>query len=184
MFRETAPETPRRATLFVARHGEVDARWRRTVYGRLDVALSERGEEQSRRMAAFFGDFELGFVVSSGLVRAETAARLVRAGQPHLTGASETDARFLELNRGAWAGKPLAELEAEDPEGIAEWRRLRGALRAPGGESPAELAERTLPAFEDCARRAAEDGRPGLVVAHLWVVRSAVARALGAPMER
>ena len=64
-------------------------------------------------MAAFFADFELGFVVSSGLVRAETAARLVRERQPHLTADPETDARFLELDRGAWAGRPLEALEAE-----------------------------------------------------------------------
>ena len=51
-----------------------------------------------------------------------------------------------------------------------------------GGESPAALAARTRPAFEELARRF--EGGTVAVVAHLWVVRSALAAALGLPMSR
>lgn len=170
-------------TLYLARHGEVDARWRGTVYGRLDVPLSERGLEQSSLMAGALRDVPLAFVVSSGLARAEFAAGLVRSGRTDLDAA--VDPRFVEMDRGAWAGRTIEDLRREDPEAIERWTARAGAVQAPGGESPADVQARTLPAFEDWARRArASREGAGLVVAHLWVVRSAVAHALGVPMDR
>jgi len=170
-------------TLLLARHGEVDARWRGTVYGRLDVPLSQRGRQQSALLADALRSVPLAFVVSSGLERAEVAAGLVRDGRPGL--APEVDPRFVELDRGDWAGRAIEDLRREDPAAIERWVASAGAVRAPGGESPADVQARTLPAFGDWARRAAESPEgAGLVVAHLWVVRSAVAHALGVPMDR
>lgn len=181
--RDRAPARPNSATLYLARHGEVDARWRGTIYGRLDVPLSERGRQQSSLMADGLRGVPLAFVVSSGLERAEYAARQVREGRPGL--APEVDPRFVELDRGAWAGRSIEDLRSEDPGAIERWTARAGAVRAPGGEAPAEVQARTLPAFADWARRAAESPEgAGLVVAHLWVVRSAVAHALGLPMDR
>ena len=168
--------------LFVARHGEVHGRWRRTVYGRMDVELSDVGLEQSRRLGVELAGVPLDAVVTSGLQRAEAAAAEVRAQRP--TGILERidDARFVELDRGAWAGRSVDELERDEPEAYARWMTQRGAVQAPGGESPADVAARVLPAFDDWAAR--HPGGSVLVVAHLWVVRSAVAAALGLPMER
>lgn len=171
---------PRTTRLILARHGEVDERWRGTIYGRLDVELSDRGREQSERIASSLGHVDLDHVVSSGLQRAEAAAAALRASRPEL--GRTDDPRFLELDRGDWAGRTLDDIRAADPEGFAEWERLRGAVRAPNGESPADVARRTVPAFQDWATRAA--GGAVAIVAHLWVVRSAAAFALGLPMAR
>lgn len=119
-------------------------------------------------------------VVSSGLQRAEAAAALVRQGRENLSRLD--DSRFLELNRGDWAGRRLEDLRREDPEGYRAWAESRGATRAPGGESPGDVARRTIPAFQDWAQRYA--GGCVMIVAHLWVLRSAAAEALGLPMER
>lgn len=168
--------------LLVARHGEVHGRWRRSVYGRLDVELSDVGLEQSRRLGEELAGLHLDAVVSSGLQRAEAAAAAVRARRPAGTLERQDDPRFLELDRGDWAGRTVDELEREDPAAYASWMAERGAVRAPGGESPSDVAQRVLPAFDDWADR--HPGGSVLVVAHLWVVRSAVAAALGVPMHR
>ena len=168
--------------LLVARHGEVHRRWRRSVYGRMDVELSGMGLEQSRRLGVELAGVPLDAVVSSGLQRAEAAAAQVRAHQPAGSLARVDDSRFVELDRGDWAGRTVDELERDEPEAYASWITQRGAIRAPGGESPSDVAQRVLPAFDDWA--AAHPGGSVLVVAHLWVVRSAVAAALGLPMER
>lgn len=173
-------ESGKTARVILARHGEVEARHRGTIYGRLDVPLSERGLEQSERVAEAVRDVQLDAVVSSGLQRAEAAAALVRASHPHLRRVD--DERFLELDRGDWASREIAELRETDHEAYRAWIDSRGAVQAPGGESPAELARRTEPAFRDWAERTA--GGAVMIVAHLWVVRSAVASALGLPMER
>ncbi len=166
--------------LILARHGEVDERWRGTIYGRLDVELSAKGLEQSSRMADALAERVIDRVVSSGLQRAEAAAALIRAGREGLV--RTDDERFLELDRGAWAGRRIDELAESDPDGLRRWQAARGACQAPGGESPEDVAVRTIPAFADWAERGA--GGTIVIVAHLWVVRSAVAWALGLPMDR
>lgn len=173
--------SPRTDTTLVllARHGEVHARHRGTIYGSLDVELSEAGLRQSRAMADSLAGTHLDAVVSSGLRRAETAAALVRRhrGLPRMD-----DPRLVEMDRGAWAGVALADLQREDLEAYRRWVERRGALAGPGGESPADVAQRVIPAITDLAA-----SRPGgriLIVAHMWVVRSAVCHALEIPMER
>ncbi|MEM9801032.1 MAG: histidine phosphatase family protein [Planctomycetota bacterium] len=166
--------------LILVRHGEVDARWRGTLYGRLDVELSERGLAQSRRIAEVLKDRAIDAVVSSGLARAEAAAAALRRDRPHLERID--DERFLELDRGDWAGRPIEEIRRDDPERYEEWVSRRGAVRAPGGEDPEDVARRTVPAFADWAGRAA--GGTVAICAHLWVVRSALAHALAVPMAR
>lgn len=166
--------------LILARHGEVDERWRGTIYGRLDVELSAKGLGQSRRMAEALADRPIDRVVSSGLQRAEAAAALIRAGRDGLERID--DERFLELDRGDWAGRRIDEIKATDPEGFRRWQDARGAIQAPGGEAPAAVGRRTIPAFADWATRGG--GGTIVIVAHLWVVRSAVAWALGLPMDR
>lgn len=165
--------------VLLARHGEVDARHRGTIYGRLDVELSDAGLRQSQAMADSLAGFRLDAVISSGLRRAEAAASLVRGprGLPR-----KDDPRLVEMDRGAWAGVALSELSREDPDSYRLWVERRGALPGPGGESPADVAARVVPAIGDLA--AAHPGGRILIVAHMWVVRSAVCHALEIPMER
>ena len=165
--------------VLLARHGEVDARHRGTVYGRLDVELSEAGLRQSQALADSLAGLRLDAVVSSGLRRAEAAAALVRAprGLPRVD-----DPRFVEMDRGEWAGVALAELRRKDPETYRSWVERRGALAGPGGESPDDVAARVVPAIDELA--AIHRGGQILIVAHMWVVRSAVCHALGIPMGR
>ena len=166
--------------LLLVRHGEVDPRWRGTIYGRLDVPLSERGLEQSELVAAALEGEPLDAVISSGLQRAEAAAALIRATRPGLERVD--DPGLLELDRGEWAGRAIRDLERESPELMAAWRASRGAMAAPGGEEPEALAGRVRGALARIA--AAHPGRTVAVVAHLWVVRSALTACLGLSMSQ
>ncbi len=171
---------PRFVRLILVRHGEVEERWRGTIYGRLDVPLSSRGLAQSRLVAEALEREPLEAVVSSGLQRAEAAASLIRATRAGME--REDDPRLTELDRGEWAGRRISDLSEAFPEAMARWTEARGAIQAPGGESPAALAERTRPAFDELAERFA--GGTVAVVAHLWVVRSALTACLDLPMSR
>lgn len=164
--------------LLLVRHGEVEERWRGTIYGRLDVPLSERGLLQSRLVADALAEERLDAVVSSGLQRAEAAAALIRAGRPDLE--RQDEPRLTELDRGLWAGRRIEDLALDEPAAMERWRASRGAMQAPGGEAPQDLAARTLPVFDGLADR--YPGGTVAVVAHLWVVRSALTACLGLPM--
>ncbi|MEN5302710.1 histidine phosphatase family protein [Pseudomonas sp. TWI628] len=77
---------------------------------------------------------------------------------------------------GHWQGVSLKQLQAEQPQALAQW--LEEPLSAPhGGESFAQLCERVgawLMAFD----------RPGewLAVTHPWVIRAALVTVLECPL--
>jgi len=169
-------ERPER--LFLLRHGEVDAAWHGRIYGALDVPLSAGGKEEARRAARRLAGLELGAVVSSGLARTEFGAELLREprGLPALV-----DPELRELERGAWAGLTLAELEAQAPGAFAAWARQPAATRSPGGESLTDLAQRVLPRVRHWCR--AHAGRDVALVVHGWVVRVVLCEALGLALD-
>jgi broad specificity phosphatase PhoE len=165
--------------VFLLRHGEVDPAWNGRIYGALDVPLSPAGEREARRAAERLAGIELATVVSSGLTRTEFGAALLRAPR----GLSRCDDRELrELERGAWAGLTLAELEAREPGAFARWCAAPSRERSPGGESLADLWARVGPRFEHWIARHA--GASLALVAHGWVVRVILCRVLGLELDR
>jgi probable phosphoglycerate mutase len=160
-------------TIYLARHGETDdnappAR----VQGSIDTPLNARGREQARRIAAELGDDGIAAIYSSGLVRARETAEIV-AGELGLP--VTVDERLAESHRGEWEGRLIEEIEREEPELWAEWRRGGAEFRFPGGESLAEHATRVEAALEDVRR----GPLPALCVCHGGTIRCAF--ALGHP---
>jgi broad specificity phosphatase PhoE len=161
----------RRAVL-LARHGETDHNVPpQRVQGWIDIPLNERGREQARELAARLpGD--IASVYTSHLSRARESAEIVGAA---LGLEPVVDERLAESNRGEWEGRLLEEIEREEPDLWAAWRRGGGAFRFPGGESLQEHAERVAAAVEDIRRGLL----PALVICHGGTIRCA--RALGHP---
>jgi broad specificity phosphatase PhoE len=81
-----------------------------------------------------------------------------------------------DLDYGAWAGRPLADIAAEDPHGLSAW--LTDPEAAPhGGESVARLCERTADWLT-----ALPAGRGQLlVITEAAVVRASLVHALAVP---
>jgi len=160
--------------VYVARHGEVDPRWRDRVYGCLDVELSRAGEDEARACAAFLDGAELDAVFTSPLARARFSAELLAERRGLVPRAH---AGLVELDRGDWAGLTFGELEARDPGALAAWNRAPDVLRPPRGESLTDLAQRVNAALAECI----ESGRHRTVAvaAHGWVARVVLCQALG-----
>ena len=168
--------------LVLARHGRVEERYRGKIYGDLDVALSPAGEEQSRRIASLFRGQTLEAVVSSGLSRADHTARLLAGAAGLEDRQILCEPRLRELHRGEWAGLGESEVEQREPGGWQRWLDSEGMLVPPGGETHGELAARVLPALDELA--ALHRGGVVAIVAHKWVLRVALAAALGLELER
>ncbi len=80
-----------------------------------------------------------------------------------------------DCDYGRWTGRTLAELEAEEPQAVAEW--LRAPEAAPhGGESLLALIERVANWLD--AQRQTKGAT--LAVTHASVIRAAIVYALGA----
>lgn len=163
--------------IYLARHGETDDNARGVVQGSIDTPLNDRGREQARALAAAVADRGIAAIWTSSLARAsETAAIIadVLGIEPRI------DARLNESRRGDWEGRALREIEANDPDGWAAWRRGGAGFRFPGGgESLTEHQERVLAALDDVR----SGPLPALVIAHGGSIRVALAAHNGRGLE-
>ena len=166
--------SPERTLVYLLRHGEVAGSWRDRIYGCLDIPMSEAGCAQARRQAEQLSSLNLALVVSSGLARTEYGAACLRSGRDALR---VDDPELRELDRGAWAGKSLAELERDHPGAWKHWHGAPARRSPPGGESLDQLAARVLPRVRFWAARHA--GSAIALVTHGWVIRVIVLHVLG-----
>ena len=93
-------------------------------------------------------------------------------------GAATEEPALADCDWGAWTGRTLAEVAANEPEGIAAWR-TDPASRPHSGESLAALVARAGGWLDG---QAALDGAV-VAITHAAVVRAALVHALGAPLE-
>lgn len=105
----------------------------------------------------------------SPALRARQTAALLR-----LT--ADIDPELRDCDYGRWAGRSLAEIEAEEPRALAEWLTHPHSV-AHGGESIAALVARVSAWLE---ARKLDEGRL-VAVTHASVIRAAIVSALGAP---
>ena len=153
--------------ILLARHGETDHNVPpQRVQGWIDIELNERGREQARELSAAVSD--LAAIYTSHLVRARETAEIVSArfGLDVVV-----DERLAESNRGTWEGRLMEDIEREEPEAWAAWRRGGSEFRFPGGESLQEHADRVAAALDDIRG----GPKPALVVCHGGTIRCAFA---------
>ncbi|WP_051341002.1 histidine phosphatase family protein [Azospirillum halopraeferens] len=162
-------------TLHLIRHGDHD--WiGRGLAARLDVPLNEEGRAQAAALARHYRGRRVDAVWASPLRRTvETATPVADALGLEL----RTADALLEVDFGAWSGRSFADLE-EDPE----WRRWNGArsrVRAPGGETIAEVQARAV----GFLNRLCDDDPGGVhvVVGHGDPIRAVLAYYLGVPID-
>ena len=150
----------------LARHGETnDNREPIRVQGFRDTPLNEVGREQARELAERVAGDGFRSLWSSDLTRARDTALTVGARiglEPRL------DPRLREANRGRWEGRLFVEIEQDEPELYAAWRRAGAEFRFPGGESLTEQLHRVMAALDDVC---AAGELPALVVCHGGSIR-------------
>ena len=152
--------------VLLARHGETNDNIEPIRFqGFRDTPLNETGRRQAAELAERMAPVGIASLWSSDLSRARETAEIVGARiglEPRL------DPRLREANRGEWEGRLFIDVEREDPEGYAAWRRAGESFRFPGGESLRDQLDRVSAAVDDVRR----DGElPALVVCHGGSIR-------------
>jgi len=154
-------------TILLARHGETDDNIEPIrIQGSLDTPLNDTGRAQAAELAERVAGEGIASLWSSQLSRARETAEIV--GRAIGLSPVVVDERFAEGNRGELEGRLWQDVERDDPELYAAWRRAGEGFRFPGGESLREQQERTLAALEDVR---AAGPLPALVVAHGGSIR-------------
>ncbi len=172
-----AEGTPTR--LLVLRHGEVDHSHHKHLYGQMDVELSPRGEEQSRRTAEYLKSCKIQAVYTSDLVRARyLASQITRSQgiQPRI------DARLRERHFGDWQGLPWDEIENQYAVEIRRYWQDRFTTRVPGAsENFHDVQHRVRAALSEII--SSHTGQTVAITAHSGPVRIILAEALGLPLQ-
>ncbi|WP_405140762.1 histidine phosphatase family protein [Sphaerisporangium sp. NBC_01403] len=156
------------ARIVMVCHGSTEALHRAAFP--LDEGLDEQGRRQVADAARLFGTGSGRSLCGPSLRCRQTAAGLGLAAEP--------DEGLRDCDNGHWAGRTLADLQGQDPEGMMAW--LTNPSAAPhGGESVLTLVGRVAAWLE---RRHQEGGKV-VAVTHPAVMRAAVVHVLGTPPE-
>lgn len=152
------------------------------------INLIIHGSTPGMRHAVFPGDERLddhsaverlrGRFATEKVSRAQASPALRARQTAEALGLQCTEEEALrDLDYGTWAGRELAEVQRENPPGVAAWREDPEAVPH-GGESIAHLLRRVGRWLDTQA----ELGGRVVAITHSPVVRVAVVHAIGAPL--
>ena len=166
--------------IIAIRHGETAWNVATRIQGQLDIGLNARGRWQAAQVAQALLGEPLQAVYASDLARAwDTAQAIARASATALT----AHLGLRERHFGAFQGQTHAEIESGWPQHALHWRQRNPDWAPPGGESLAEVRERTRRTVDELA--GAHVGQQIVLVAHGGVLdalyRLATAQPIGAP---
>jgi len=153
--------------IYLARHGETAWSLSGQHTGLTDIPLTERGEQNARRLAERLRGLTFAGVFTSPLQRAKKTCELAGFGQ-----VAEVMPELVEWNYGEYEGKRTAEIREKRPD----WHLFRDGC--PGGESVDQIAQR---ADRVADRLKALRGNV-LVFSHGHLLRVLAARWTGQPV--
>jgi broad specificity phosphatase PhoE len=154
------------AGVWLARHGETDDNLEPMRFqGFMDTPLNDTGRHQALSLSERVAGMGIGSLWASDLSRARETAEIVGR---HIGMEPRLDPRLREASRGRWEGYRFIDIERDEPELYAQWRRGGAQWRFPGGESLLEQQQRVLASLEDIH---AGGELPALVVCHGGSIR-------------
>lgn len=159
--------------IILVRHGEPVESAKGRCYGKLDVCLSENGQQQIRQTSTFLERFELAAIYSSPRTRAAESAKIIAQQQKIFV---EICADFAEIDFGDFEGLEYEEVERRFPDVYQRWMDAPTTVVFPGGESFALMQNRVLQAFDKLRLR--HMGEAFAVVSHGGANRIVLANVL------
>src|SRR3984893_18381471 len=160
--------------VFMVRHGATVLSAEDRFAGATDVALSDEGREQTRRLAERLSREKIAAVYASPLGRTRETAQILAA--PHKLEVQARDG-LREISHGRWEQMTRREVEEKFPEEAAEWEKDPYTFAPLGGESGLAVTARALPALIELVRKHA--GQNILVVSHKGTIRLLLSSLLG-----
>jgi probable phosphoglycerate mutase len=160
--------------IFLIRHGATELTAEDRFAGATDVALSNEGREQARRLAARLSAVKIAAVYASPLSRALDTARIL--AEPHgLPVQARSELR--EISHGHWEQMTRREVEETFPDEAAAWEKDPYTYAPEGGESGLAVTARALPALIKLVRLHSDANV--IVVSHKATIRLLLSSLLG-----
>ena len=158
----------------MVRHGATVLTAEDRFAGATDVALSDEGREQTRRLAERLAGEKIAAVFASPMDRTMETARILAA--PHGLTVEQRDG-FREISHGRWEQMTRREVEKQFPEEAANWEKDPYTFAPEGGESGLAVTARALPALLDLVRK--YPGENLVMVSHKGTIRLLLSSLLG-----
>ena len=160
--------------MFLVRHGATVLSAEDRFAGETDVALSDEGREQARRLAGRLSSERIAAVYASPLGRTVETAQILAA--PHRLELQTRDG-LREISHGHWEQMTRTEVEEAFPDEAREWEEDPYTFAPAGGESGLAVTARALPVLIDLVRAHPEGTI--LVVSHKATIRLLLSSLLG-----
>src|SRR5213083_2235910 len=160
--------------VFMVRHGATVLSAEDRFAGATDVALSDEGRQQTRRLAERLSGEKIVAVFASPLGRTMETAQIL--AKPHRLEVQARDG-LREISHGRWEQLTRREVEERFPEEAAEWEKDPYTFAPLGGESGLAVTARALPALIELVREHA--GHNILIVSHKATIRLLLSSLLG-----
>ncbi len=160
--------------IYLVRHGATVLSAEDAFAGATDVALSDEGREQARRLSERLASEPIAAFYASPMSRTLETARILAA--PHRLDVVASGG-LREISHGHWEGRKRADVEKLFPEEYARWEADPFSTAVEGGESGLAVTARALPELLRIVQ--AHEGRQALLVSHKATIRLLVSVLLG-----
>lgn len=157
--------------IYLVRHGETEQNKRKNFYGKLDVELNEKGEEQSYKVGEFLKNVGFNKIYISDRKRTkETVEKILDMNKFYENKKSiiHKDERINEIDFGLFEGKSYEEICSLYPKEQKEWERDWKNFSPPEGESAVEFYNRVESFMKHIQK---EEEGDYLIVTHGGVIR-------------
>jgi probable phosphoglycerate mutase len=163
--------------LYLARHAQTPSSLVDSFNGRGELALTEGGREQARKLGARLRGVRFAAAYRSPLGRTAETLALIAPGT-----SAEVLPGLSEIDYGRWEGLSPGQARALDSAHYDAWVANPAAVSPPGGETAAQVAERALAALALIRSRHEGSTQPVLAVSHKATLRILAAALTGAPV--
>ncbi|MBF2056909.1 MAG: histidine phosphatase family protein [Cyanobacterium sp. T60_A2020_053] len=164
--------------LLLVRHGETEWNRMSRFQGVKDIPLNENGKAQAQKARDFLQDVTIDFGVTSPLSRPKETAEIILEAHPHVNLTIKKDLE--EISHGLWEGKLEAEIEAEYPGLLQQWKDAPETVQMPEGENLEQVWQRAVKAWlEIVAENLSSANKTGIVVAHDAINKVIICYLLG-----
>ena len=165
--------------LLLVRHGETQWNKESRFQGIRDIPLNENGKAQGAKAGAFLKDVPLDFAVSSSMSRPKETAEIILQHHPNVK--LETTSELVEICHGEWEGMLEAEIEANFPGMLQEWKDAPETVQMPDGENLQQVWDRAIAAWAKIVEQYdnSDSPRTGIVVAHDAINKVIICSLLG-----
>ncbi|MGD1918709.1 MAG: histidine phosphatase family protein [Pleurocapsa sp.] len=152
--------------LLMVRHGEPNWNKESRFQGIKDIPLNDNGRSQGRKAGTFLQDVPIDFAVSSSMMRPKETAEIIL--QHHQDVPLSTTSELNEICHGLSEGMLEAEIQADYPDLLQQWKDKPETVQMPEGENLQQVWDRGVAAWNKIAEEHSNTETPqtGLVVAH------------------